>query len=335
MISQIKNHKKILLSLMIIVASSSFSFAELMHGPEQAKQQNSSKYGTIIVYRENDNNTMRSPVIFVNDKVVGALLPNEYAQTNVCAGEVQLNISSRGSIVDSGLTKSINVAAGAITYISVTPENNKFAMQISTNPKIQEHLTTIKKISNVINRQVCIVQSTNVVLLDTNNSKHNAVVVSTKSGEAMIDKPYLNSTLISSNQKPTPPTKADPATVRQKYAKELSMLPSQPEYFLFYFEDDINIKQSSKKQIEKLKNVILSRQPVAIDIIGHTDTAGADSQNYILGLKRAKQTEQYLFSQGVQMTRKRVISYGEKDLLVVTPGNTPNPLNRCVEVVVR
>jgi|GEM_PF-41324 len=334
MINKIKNHKKILLSLMIIVASSSFSFAELMHGPEQAKQQNSSKYGTIIVYRENDSNTMRSPVIFVNGKVVGALLPNEYAQTNVCTGEIQLNISSRGSIVNSGLTQSVNVAADTITYVKVAPSSNTFDMEISSNPKIQEHIDTIKKISNVINRQVCTIPSTNVVLLDTNNSKHNAVVVSTKSGEAMIDKPYLNSTLTSDAVKPTPPTKADPVAVRQKYAKELSMLPSQPESFLFYFEND-EIKQSSKKQIGKLKKIISTRQPAAIDIIGHTDTVGDSAQNYTLGLKRAKQIEQYLLSKGIKMTRKRVISYGEKDLLVVTPDNTSNPLNRYVEVVVR
>jgi outer membrane protein OmpA-like peptidoglycan-associated protein len=333
--SQMKNYKKIILSLILIFMGSNFSFAELMHGPEQALQEKPSKYGTVIIYRENDTNIMRSPVIFINDKVVGALLPNEYAQTDVCTGEIQLNIASRGSIVDSGLTKNINVAADKITYIKVTPNDKAFTMQIISWSKAKKHISSIKKISNVINRQLCIVPFTNVVLLDTNNSTHNAVVVSTKSGEALIDKPYLNSTLVGNKQKPTPPTQADPSAVRQKYAKELSMLPGKPISFLFYFENDTEIKKSSKKQINALKNIVLTRQPVAIDIIGHTDTTGNESQNYTLALERAKQTEQYLMSQGVQMSRKRVISYGEKDLIVQTPDDTPKKLNRCVEVVVR
>ncbi len=333
--SQRKNYKKILLLFMLIATGSSFALAELMHGPEQSQQQKSSKYGTIIIYRENDTNTMRSPVVFINDRVVGALLPNEYAQTDVCTGDIQLNIASRGSIVDSGLTKSINVIADTITYIKVTPNDKTFTMQIITEATAKEYILSIKKISNVINRQICTVPSTNVVLLDTNNSTHNAVVVSTKSGAATIDKPYLNSTLIDNKQKPTSPAQADPSAVRQKYAKELSMLPGKPISFLFYFENDTEIKQSSKKQINALKNTILARQPAAVDIMGHTDRAGSESQNYTLALRRATQIEQYLLSQGIQMSRKRVISYGEKDLIVSTPDDTPNPLNRCVEVIVR
>lgn len=334
MISQLKNYKKVLFVLITMIISSSFSYAELMHGPEQAKQQNPSKYGTIIVYRENDNNTMKSPVIFVNGKVVGALLPNEYAQTNVCTGAIQLNIASRGSIVDAGLTKSINITADTITYVKIIPNSSKFDMELNSDSKTQEYISTIKKISNVINRQVCTIPSTNVVLLDTNNSTHNAIVVSTKSGEAMIDKPYFDSTLTGDSTKPTPPTQVDPVAVREKYAKELSMLPRKPESFLFYFEKN-EINQSSKNQIEKFKKTIANSQPATIDIIGHTDTTGSADQNYALGLKRAKQTEKYLLSQGIEMTRKRVVSYGENDLLVDTPDDTLNPLNKCVEVIVR
>ena len=73
-----------------------------------------------------------------------------------------------------------------------------------------------------------------------------------------------------------------------------------------------------------------------ISITGHTDTVGSDEDNVSLGLKRARSVAE-LFEGIKLVVRERIIvtSHGEKNLLIPTRDNVPEPRNRRIEVTVR
>jgi outer membrane protein OmpA-like peptidoglycan-associated protein len=176
---------------------------------------------------------------------------------------------------------------------------------------------------------------TTVVLLE-NDAIHNAVDVTTRAGSVVIDQPYYYTTLISSDMKPAVVEKADPEMIRQKYATVLSVLPPKAVSMLFYFEPGAaEITQESKDQVESLITLIEAREPVSIDIIGHTDRAGDADKNYELALERAHTVEKFLLERNVTLERSSVTSHGENDPIVPTEDGVSEPKNRRVEVIVR
>lgn len=72
-----------------------------------------------------------------------------------------------------------------------------------------------------------------------------------------------------------------------------------------------------------------------MSVIGHTDTAGDDAVNLRLGLERARFVANLLTDQATAGVPVQIESHGEKNQLVKTPDNTPEPRNRRVEVAVR
>jgi outer membrane protein OmpA-like peptidoglycan-associated protein len=176
---------------------------------------------------------------------------------------------------------------------------------------------------------------TTIILLD-NESSHNAVSVSTDAGNVIVDQPYFYTVLTASDKQPSSLIKGDPDAIRKKYTEQLNSLPTKPVSLLFYFESGTSeLTESSKNQIKELINLIASREPAAVDIIGHSDRAGDADQNYQLALERAKTVEKYLQEHNVTLTRSSVTSYGEEDPIVPTQDGVAEPQNRRVEVIVR
>lgn len=176
---------------------------------------------------------------------------------------------------------------------------------------------------------------TTVILLD-NESSHNAVVVTTNGGNAIVDQPYYYTTLLAQDKKPSSVEKGDPDAIRKKYAEQLDMLPTKPVSMLFHFEPGTaELTESSKNQVNELIRLITSRDPAAVDIIGHSDRAGDADKNYALALERAKEVEKYLLERNVKLDRSSVMSYGENDPIIPTEDGVSEPQNRRVEVTVR
>lgn len=176
---------------------------------------------------------------------------------------------------------------------------------------------------------------TTVVLLD-NESSHNAIVVATNVGDVIVDQPYSYTVLADSNKKPSPVEKANPDEINKKYTQQLGMLPTKPVSMLFHFEQGTaTLTESSKNQVNELIRLIASREPCAVDIIGHSDRAGDADKNYELALNRAHAVESFLQEHNVKLERSSVSSYGENDNLVPTLDGVSEPQNRRVEVIVR
>lgn len=182
---------------------------------------------------------------------------------------------------------------------------------------------------------MCSHPKTTVTLLD-NNRTHNGVIVTTEGGSISLDKPYTQTTLTTPDVKPEAPSSVDEAVMRQKYAQTLDALPEIPVTLLFYFEEGTaQLTSESKGQISVLIDLIKTREPCIVDIIGHTDTEGGAEANYELGLNRAQMVKSFLDEQKVEMKDLSVVSYGEGDPLIPTGDGVSESRNRRVEVTVR
>lgn len=178
-------------------------------------------------------------------------------------------------------------------------------------------------------------KKTTVVLLD-NGSTHNAVLVSSNTGNVLVDHPYSYTTLSANNQNPASLKKGDPKKIQDHFSNELHVLPQKPDSLLFYFEAGSSIlSESSQNQLNTLLALIQKHEPAAIDIIGHSDRSGDIKLNDTIALQRAQSVKKYLLDHNVTLTRLSVVSHGENDPLIFTEDGVSEPRNRRVEVVVR
>ncbi len=176
---------------------------------------------------------------------------------------------------------------------------------------------------------------TTVVLLD-NNKSTNSIIVTTQGGSVTLDQPYTQTTLSSPDASPHSPSAVDEAHVREKYGRTIEALPLVPVSVLFYFEEGTaRLTPESAAQSASLVELIRSREPCVVDIIGHTDTQGNAEGNDRLGLERARMVKSFLEERRVEMKEVSVTSHGEGDLLVPTGDGIDEPRNRRVEVIVR
>jgi len=72
-----------------------------------------------------------------------------------------------------------------------------------------------------------------------------------------------------------------------------------------------------------------------VSVIGHTDTMGDSDYNEQIALQRARSVAEIIRNAGIQVQALTIESHGERNLLVPTPDNTPEPRNRRVEITVR
>ena len=72
-----------------------------------------------------------------------------------------------------------------------------------------------------------------------------------------------------------------------------------------------------------------------MSVIGHSDTVGKPDLNEALSLKRAQAVAELLKGRGLKVDALTVESHGERNLLVPTPDETPEPRNRRVEISIR
>lgn len=112
--------------------------------------------------------------------------------------------------------------------------------------------------------------------------------------------------------------------------------PKPPKSFQLYYESgDTRINRASAALLAQIQAEVRSRPAPDISVIGHTDTVGSAASNETLSLRRAEQVSQMLKAATADAINIDITSHGERNLLVPTPDNTPEPRNRRVEVTVR
>ena len=109
--------------------------------------------------------------------------------------------------------------------------------------------------------------------------------------------------------------------------------PNDVEIFTLYFDsrDFVNVDKKLNEIVEFIKN----NEDSYIQIIGHTDSKGAQTYNEELAKKRAEIVALKIKESGAKYLHIQVESYGENNLALKTPDGVDEALNRRVEVLIR
>ena len=108
-----------------------------------------------------------------------------------------------------------------------------------------------------------------------------------------------------------------------------SMTPSTDVFFDF---DKSTLKNEYTPELDQLAQTMVSDTTAQVLVWGFTDTAGTQRYNQGLSERRANAVARYLERRGVTRNRLTIQGFGEENLAVDTPDNTPEARNRRVEI---
>jgi adhesin transport system outer membrane protein len=132
------------------------------------------------------------------------------------------------------------------------------------------------------------------------------------------------------------PFDVSPEQLQRHFGHAMRARPTLPEQFLLYFETGgSELTAESKALLQRIVQAALARTSLDMSVIGHSDTQGAADANEALALVRAKAIAEQLRGLGLANTTMVIESHGERNLLVPTPDETPEPRNRRVEITLR
>lgn len=171
-----------------------------------------------------------------------------------------------------------------------------------------------------------------VVLEQSPDGTTGKIVVKGTKGEQIIDKAQYAAPLDGS----AAAAPVDAEKFKKDFGDALAARPLLPERFLLYFESGgAKLTAESEALLPTIVANAGRRPGVDVSIIGHTDTVGRADGNEQLALTRARFVAELIKGQGLNVSALSVDSHGERNLLVPTPDETPEPKNRRVEISIR
>lgn len=112
--------------------------------------------------------------------------------------------------------------------------------------------------------------------------------------------------------------------------------PPPPETFRLYFDPgSTRLTRGSRDVLAQIFDSIRRHPGADITIDGHTDTVGNEAINLKLSEKRSQSVADLIRKSGEKVVEITQDAYGQSLLAVETPDNTPEVLNRRVEVTIR
>ncbi len=150
-------------------------------------------------------------------------------------------------------------------------------------------------------------------------------VVLDQSNQAVIIDGYSNKTY-----------RLDDEQYRSDFGDALNAVPPLPMSQYLYFDSGSNrLAKESREAVPVLLEAIRQHPAADISIAGYTDTVGGVALNETLSLQRAEAVAGLIRKSGVPYQEINVSAFGKSQLAVETPDNTPELLNRRVEIIVR
>ena len=173
-----------------------------------------------------------------------------------------------------------------------------------------------------------------VVVLPGPDGKVGTVVVQRRGEQAVLNTAYAASRI---SEGSTPQAQSLGAgEVRKEFQAVLGALPGRPKSFLVYFlEGTDEFTGESRIAFDKILAELRGRGAPDIVVIGHTDRVGNLQFNDRLSLQRAERVRGELVKLGIPESRVQVAGRGEREPLVATGDEIPEPRNRRVEISVR
>jgi outer membrane protein OmpA-like peptidoglycan-associated protein len=173
-----------------------------------------------------------------------------------------------------------------------------------------------------------------VVLLPEEDGQVGAVAITAQQHTTILDTPLAAAKIDTQGR-----VKQDRLTeeeVRQTFAPALAAQPPKPMSFTLYFlANSTELVPSSQATLTALLAEVAGRQAVEVQITGHTDRVGSVADNDRLSQVRAEAVRDMLVQHGLQASFMRAVGRGEREPLLPTPDEQPEPQNRRVEVIVR
>jgi len=143
-------------------------------------------------------------------------------------------------------------------------------------------------------------------------------------------------TTVSVRTAPAPVSTLSQGDVRALFGDVLAALPPPQRHFTLFFRfDSEELTPESKAMAPEILRAVRERQVPDVLVVGHTDTTGARTGNFALGLRRANTVRTLLRDSGLDVASIDVISHGETELLVPTGDGIFEARNRRVEITVR
>ena len=171
-----------------------------------------------------------------------------------------------------------------------------------------------------------------VALVPNLDGSLGKVLVKGKHGEQVLTRAQQGTVLDGSK----PPFDVSNEQLERDFGAAMRARPAMPEQFLLYFETGgLELTPDSKAMLQRIVQSAQARPSVDMSVIGHSDTQGAADANAVLSLERATAIAEQLRGLGLANTTMAIESHGERNLLVPTPDDTPEPRNRRVEITLR
>ena len=171
-----------------------------------------------------------------------------------------------------------------------------------------------------------------VVLLQSPDGTTGQIVVDGPKGRQVVDQAKTGVTLDGA----TAPAPVTDDVLARDFGDAMTARPMLPKRYLLYFDTGgTRLTAESLALVPQIIAESTKRPAVDISIIGHTDTVGKPDLNERLALARAQSVAELMTSRGLKPLALTVESHGERNLLIQTPDETPEPRNRRVEVSLR
>lgn len=172
-----------------------------------------------------------------------------------------------------------------------------------------------------------------VVLMDNQDGTVGQLSVSSTGGEILLNKSHSGVDLDGTG---TTPYMVDESRINRDFGEAFSAQPPLPVSFVLHYNiGDTVLTVESQAMIPAILEAAKNRPAPDVSVIGHTDTMGTVEANEILGLQRAKSVAEIIKNAGLNVHDLTISSHGEKNLMVITLDNTPEPKNRRVEITIR
>ena len=164
--------------------------------------------------------------------------------------------------------------------------------------------------------------------------RSSAVVVSAARGSVELASPYAAAEL--GHKGELQPVQSSEAEVRERYPALLRLAPPAPQRFtLNFLPGTSDLTPESTAELDQVITIARARSGGEIVIVGHTDRQGAADANDALSLRRANAIRDLLVGKGFRPELIEPVGRGEREPVVPTDDDAPEPRNRRAEVVVR
>jgi outer membrane protein OmpA-like peptidoglycan-associated protein len=173
-----------------------------------------------------------------------------------------------------------------------------------------------------------------VVVLPGADGKVGTVTVTHGGEEKTLDSAYATARIAGPGRIET--GQATGPEIRAIFGPALDAQPPRPVSFLLFFVFGTDaLTPESTEALGKIVSEVAARPSAEIIAIGHTDRVGSDQQNDVLSLQRAERVRQELVRLGIDPGGIVTVGRGEREPLIPTDDEVPQPRNRRVEITVR